>query len=116
MSSKSIGTVSDQVFKCQTGSWSLDPLAPMVPAQNLVQMFLDGKGEKKRRCRSRSSKKAASPTAIFSSRHGNVQAALRVVGDSAGLAVATVHSKTRGGNILFDLVSRKLLFIAIYGP
>jgi hypothetical protein len=105
-----------KVLKCQTGSWSLDPLAPVVPAQNLVQMFLDGKGEKKRRCRSRSSKKMAPPTAIFSSRHGNIQAALRAVGDSAGLSVATVHSKTRGGNIFFDLVGLKFLLHRNYCP
>jgi len=94
---------------CQTGSWSLDPLAPLVPAQNLVQMFLDGVGEKKRRCRSRSAKMAP-PTAMFKSRHANIQAALRVVGDSAVHFVATIRSETRSGNISLDLV--RLVFFS----
>ena len=97
--------VSDQVLKYRTGAWSLDPLAPQVPAQDLVQMFLDGEGEKKRRCGYRWSKKKVPPTALFRSRHGTVHATLRVVGESALRTVATIHSKTRGGNILLDVVS-----------
>jgi hypothetical protein len=97
--------VSDQVLKHQTGTWSLDPLAPQVPAQNLVQMFLDGRGGRKRLCGYRSSKKKEPPTAVLNSRHGNVHTVLRVVGESALRTVATIHSKTRSGNIFIDLVS-----------
>ena len=93
-----------QVLKYRTGSWSLDPLAPQIPAQNLVQMFLDGRGERKHRC-GYFSKKKVPPTAMFNSRHGNIHATLRVVGESALRAVATIRSKTRGGNIFFDVVS-----------
>lgn len=97
--------VSEQVLKYQTGSWSLDPLAPQVPAQDLVQMFLEGRGEKKRRCGHRSSKKKVPPTAVLISRHGTIHATLRVVGESALRTVATIHSKSRGGNIFIDVVS-----------
>jgi hypothetical protein len=95
--------VSDQVLKYQTGCWSLDPLGPQVPAQDLVQMFLDG--ETKRRCGYRWSKKKVPPTAMFRSRHGTIHASLRIVGESALRTVATVRSKTRGGNIFLDVVS-----------
>jgi hypothetical protein len=97
--------VSDQVLKYNTGSWSLDPLVPQVPAQDLVQMFLDGRGGKKRRCGYRWSKKSVPPTAMFYARHNNIHATLRVVGESALRTVATIRSKTRGGNIFLDLVS-----------
>jgi hypothetical protein len=93
------------VLKYQTGSWSLDPLATQVPAQDLVQMFLDGQGKTKRRCGYRWSKKKEPPTAMFRSRHGAIHATLRVVGESALRTVATIHSKTRGGNIFLDVVS-----------
>ena len=98
-------TVSDQVLKYQTGSWSLDPLVPQVPAQDLVQMFLEGRGEKKRCCGFRCSKKKVPPTAMLRSRHGNVHATLRVVGESPLRAVATIRSESRGGNIFLDVVS-----------
>jgi len=68
-------------------------------------MFLDGRGEKKRLCGFRCSKKKVPPTAMFQSRHGNIDAKLRVVGESALRAVATIHSKARGGNIFIDVVS-----------
>jgi hypothetical protein len=67
-------------------------------------MFLDGRGERKHRC-GYFSKKKVPPTAMFNSRHGNIHATLRVVGESALRAVATIRSKTRGGNIFFDVVS-----------
>ena len=105
MGSTSTVIVSDQVLRYQTGSWSLDPLAPQVPAQDLVQMFLDGRGEKRRLCGYRSSKKKAPPTAMFRSRHGTINATLRVVGESALRTVTTIRSKSRGGNIFFDVVS-----------
>ena len=96
--------VSGQVFKYQTGSWSLDPLAPQ-PAQDLVQMY--GQGETKRRCCSyRWLKKKVPPTAMFRSRHGTIDATLRVVGKSAFRAVTTIRSKTGGGGKIFiDVVS-----------
>lgn len=68
-------------------------------------MFLDGRGEKKRFCGYRCSKKKAPPTAMFSSRHGNIHTTLRVVGESALRTVATINSKSRGGNIFIDVVS-----------
>jgi len=89
------------------GYWSLDPQAPLVPTQDLVQMILDGSGEKKRWCRSRSAK-TAPPTAAFTTRHASIQATFRVVGDSAVHpvhSVTTIRSKTRSGNVLLDLVS-----------
>ncbi|KAI0251802.1 hypothetical protein BJV78DRAFT_1282255 [Lactifluus subvellereus] len=85
------------------GSWSLDPLAPQLPAQNLVQLFLDGQPSKKSRCRR--SAKGIPPTAKFSSRHGNIEATLRVVGDSLYRSTATIRSETRKGNTILDLVS-----------
>jgi hypothetical protein len=68
-------------------------------------MFLDGRGEKKRRCGHFSSKKKVPPTAMLRSRHGNIHATVRVVGESALRAVATIHAKSRGGNIFLDVVS-----------
>jgi len=84
------------------GSWSLDPLATLLPTQNLVQMFLDGQAVKKKRFRR---PKVDPPTAKFSSRHGGIQATLRVVGDSSVRSTATIRSETRGGNTILDLVS-----------
>ncbi|KAI9433595.1 hypothetical protein H4582DRAFT_990309 [Lactarius indigo] len=85
------------------GSWSLDPMAAVLPTQNLVQIFLDGQPSKKKK-RFRPSKTVA-PTAKFSSRHGGVQATLRVIGDSSVRSTATIRSETRSGNIVLDLVS-----------
>jgi hypothetical protein len=82
-------------------------MAPLVPAQSLVQLFLDGLGEKKRWCRSRAAK-IAPPTAMFSSRHGGIHATLHVVGESAVRSVATIRSVTRRGEIVLDLVSLDL--------
>ena len=93
------------MLKYQTGSWSLDPVVPKVPAQDLVGMFLDGRGEKKRLCGYRCSKKKVPPTAMLRTRHGNVHAMLRVVGESALRTVATIRSESRGGNIFLDVVS-----------
>lgn len=95
------------VIRCsnQTGSWSLDPLAPLVPAQSLVQMFLDGMEEKKKRWYRSRAAKISPPTAMFSSRHACIQATLYVVGESAVRSVATIRSVTRRGGIVLDLVS-----------
>ncbi|KAH9992983.1 hypothetical protein BJV74DRAFT_833912 [Russula compacta] len=85
-----------------SGSWSLDPLAPQVPAHNLVKMFLDGLPEKK--CR-RSRSKGVPPTAKFYTRHGSIQTTLRVLGDSLARSVATIRLESRSGKIVVDLVS-----------
>ncbi|KAH9172933.1 hypothetical protein EDB89DRAFT_820725 [Lactarius sanguifluus] len=85
------------------GSWSLDPLATVLPTQNLVQMFLDGQAAKKKK-RFRPPK-TAPPTARFISRHGSIHATLRVIGDSSVRSTATIRSETRSGNIVVDLVS-----------
>jgi hypothetical protein len=94
---------ADRTLEKQAGSWSLDPLATLLPTQNLVQMFLDGQAVKKRRFRRQ--KAPDPPTAKFSSRHGGIQATLRVIGDSYVRSTATIRSETRGGNIVLDLVS-----------
>ncbi|KAI9464441.1 hypothetical protein BJY52DRAFT_1249070 [Lactarius psammicola] len=65
-------------------------------------MFLDGQPVKKKRFRH---PKTAPPTARFSSRHGNIQATLRVIGDSSVRSTATIRSETRSGNIILELVS-----------
>jgi len=88
------------------GAWSLDPLAPQVPEPGLVQMFLDGQPAKKKKrcCRSRSSK-AVPPTAKLASRHGSIQAKLRVLGDSVVHSLTTIRAESRSGNVTLDLVS-----------
>ncbi|KAN0129897.1 hypothetical protein V8E53_012369 [Lactarius tabidus] len=85
------------------GSWALDPLVPLLPTQDLVNMFLDGKAPKRKRCWR--SPKGVDPTATFTSRHGSVQATLRVTGDTPVRSTATIRSKTRSGNITLELVS-----------
>lgn len=85
----------------QAGSWTLDPLVALLPTENLVRMFLDGQTTKKRF----RAPKGVPPTARFSSRHGSVQATLRVVGDTSLRSVAKICSKTRSGNITLELVS-----------
>jgi len=70
-------------------------------------MFLDGQSVKKKKkkcCRSRSSK-AVPPTAKLASRHGSIQAKLRVLGDSVVHSIATIRAESRSGNISLDLVS-----------
>jgi hypothetical protein len=66
-------------------------------------MVLDGQAVKKRRFRR--SKAPDPPTAKFNSRHGGIQATLRVIGDSSVRSTATIRSETRGGNTIIDLVS-----------
>lgn len=65
-------------------------------------MFLDGKAVKKKHLRR---PKVEPPTAKFSSRHGGIEATLRVIGDSSVRSTATIRSESRGGNIILDLVS-----------
>jgi hypothetical protein len=71
-------------------------------------MFLDGKAPKKKRCWR--SQKGVAPTASFTSRHGNVQAILRVTGNRSLRSTATIRSKTRSGNITLDLVSQFIYY------
>lgn len=98
------GTEGGRVLISVTGSWTLNPVASLVPSENLVQMFLDGSGKKKGWFSSRCAK-ASPPTAMFKTRHGDIHATLRVVGESALRTVATIHSATRHGEIFLDLVS-----------
>ncbi|KAH9053623.1 hypothetical protein EDB87DRAFT_1580956 [Lactarius vividus] len=98
-----MSTKQEVIRETQAGSWSLDPLATVLPAQNLVQMFLDGQATKKKK-RFRPPK-TAPPTARFISRHGSIHATLRVIGDSSVRSTATIRSETRSGNIVLDLVS-----------
>jgi hypothetical protein len=44
-------------------------------------------------------------TAKLDSRHGNISAALSVVGNSPMTATATIRATTRSGNIVLELVS-----------
>jgi len=70
-------------------------------------MFLDGQPEKKKKkkcCRSRSSK-AVPPTAKLASRHGSIQAKLRVLGESEVPSIATIRAESRSGSVMLDLVS-----------
>ena len=69
----------------------------------MVQMFLDGKAEKKKFFRI--AKSGPPPTARFNSRHGNVKTTLRVTGNNPVRSTATIRSKTRSGDITIDLVS-----------
>ena len=103
VSSKGTGTEGGRVLKCATGSWTLNPVAPLVPSENLVQMFLDGSGKKKGWFSSRCAK-SSPPTAMFKTRYGGIHATLRVVGESALRSVATIRSATRDGEIVLDLV------------
>ena len=108
MGSTSAIILSDQVLKYQTGSWSLDPLAPKVP-QDLVQL-VGGRGGMKRRCCFRRSNKKIPPTAMLHSRKGSIDATVHVVGESALRTAATIQLKTRKGSISLDVVSLRFGF------
>ncbi len=82
-------------------------MATPFPTQNIVQMFLDGQAVKKKH---RRPPKTAPPTARFSSRHGSIEATLRVTGDSSIRSTSTIRAETRSGNVLLDLVSRFALY------
>jgi len=90
-------------------------MAALVPEQNLVQMFLYGQSEKKK-CRRSRRPKMVPPTAKFGTRHGNIQATLRVLGDSMVPSIATIRAESRKGNIVLDLVSSSNAFITSYRP
>jgi hypothetical protein len=97
----------DMALIYQTGSWSLDPLAPQVPAPNLVQTSLDGQREKKKCRRSRSSK-TTPPTARLATRQGGIHASFRVLGDPFARSIATIRAESRKGSIVLELVSQYL--------
>jgi hypothetical protein len=102
---KCTGAESDHGFKCPTGCWTLDPLAPVVPVQDPVEMSLDGTKEKKRAQRRSRSEMTPPPTVMLRTRRGKIQATFCVVGESALRSVATIHTVTRKGNIVLDVVS-----------
>jgi len=86
------------------GSWLLDPLAAQSSAPSILQALIDNRvGRRPRRFHNMT---MGAPTAKLDSRHGNISAALRVVGESAMPAIATVRSTTRSGNIVLELVSK----------
>ena len=89
------------------GSWLLDPLAAPSSGPSILQTIVQSRAGGRRPRRSRNVTLGA-PTAKFDSRHGNISAALRVVGDPGVPAVATIRSTTRSGNIVLELVSQNL--------
>lgn len=104
---KCTGAKGDQAFKYPTGCWALDPLAPLVPVEDLqfVQMSPDGKMEKNRGLHHSRSAEAPPPTAMLRTRRGQIQATFCVVGESALRSVATIRTVTRKKDIVLDLVS-----------
>ena len=56
------------------------------------------------------------PTAKLDSRHGNIFATLRVVGESAVLATATIRATTRNSNIVLELVRQFVPLPMQYAP
>lgn len=86
------------------GSWLLDPLAPLSLGTSILQTVVQHRvgGRRPRRLRNMT---LGTATAKFDSRHGNISATLRVVGESAVTATATIRATTRSGNIVLELVS-----------
>jgi len=87
------------------GSWLLDPLAAQTSVPSIFQTIVEHRvgGRRQRRFRNVT---MGAPTAKFDSRHGNISASLRVVGESPMPATATIQSATHGGNIVLELVSK----------
>ena len=85
------------------GSWLLDPLAPQSSQRSLVQSLVETRaaGRRPRRFHNMT---VGTPTAKLDSRHGNIFATLRVVGESAAPATATIRTTTRNSNIVLELV------------
>jgi hypothetical protein len=84
------------------GSWLLDPLAAQSSQRSLLQSLVAGRaGRRPRRFHNMT---VGAPTAKLDSRHGNIFATLRVVGDSGVPATATIRSTTRNSNIVLELV------------
>ena len=88
------------------GSWLVDPLVAPSSGPSMLQTIVQSRagGRRPRRFRNMT---LGTPTARFDSRHGNISAAIRVVGDSGMPAIATIRSTTRSGNIVLELVSQK---------
>jgi hypothetical protein len=85
------------------GSWLLDPLAPQSSGTPILQTIVQHRaGRKQRRSRNMT---PGTATAKLDSRHGNISAALSVVGNSPMTATATIRATTRSGNIVLELVS-----------
>ena len=90
-------------LRCSLGSWLLDPLAAPSSGPSILQTLVQSRaGRRPRRVRNMT---LGAPTARLDSRHGNIYAALRVVGESVP-ATATIRSTTRSGNIVLELVSQ----------
>jgi hypothetical protein len=88
------------------GSWLLDPLAAQPSGPSILQTLAENRvGRRPRRVRNLNVI-MGTPTAKFDSRHGNISASLRIVGESAIPATATINSTTRSGNIVLELVSK----------
>jgi len=86
------------------GSWLLDPLAPQPSGPSILQTVVQHRaGRRPRRFRNMI---LGTTTAKLDSRHGDISAALRVVGESAMTATATIRTTTRSGNIVLELVSK----------
>jgi len=86
------------------GSWLLDPLAPQSSDRSLLQAFVEHRaGRRPRRFHNMT---VGTPTAKLDSRRGNIFATLRVAGESAVPATATIRSTTHNGNIVLELVSK----------
>ncbi len=84
------------------GSWLLDPLALQSSGPSILQTIVQHRAG--RRPRPFRNMTLGTPTAKFDSRHGNISAALRVVGESVMTATATIRTTTRSGNIVLELV------------
>jgi hypothetical protein len=84
------------------GSWLLDPLAPQSSGTNILQAVMQHRNARRpRRFRNMA---LGTPTAKLDSRHGNISATFRVVGE-AMTATTTIRTTTRSGNIVLELVS-----------
>ncbi|KAH9000103.1 hypothetical protein EDB92DRAFT_1812530 [Lactarius akahatsu] len=90
------------VFETIRGSWLLDPLAAQSTNQSLLQLLVENRaGRRPRRFHNITT---GAPTAKLDSRRGNIFATLRVEGELAVPATATIRSTTRTGNIVLELV------------
>ena len=96
------------------GSWLLDPLAPQSSDRSLLQAFVEHRaGRRPRRFHNMT---VGTPTAKLDSRRGNIFATLRVAGESAVPATATIRSTTHNGNIVLELVRQFILLPLWYVP
>ncbi|KAH9172934.1 hypothetical protein EDB89DRAFT_2162266 [Lactarius sanguifluus] len=90
------------VFETIRGSWLLDPLAAQSTNQSRLQLLVENcAGRRPRRFHNMTT---GAPTAKLDSRRGSIFATLRVEGELAVPATATIRSTTRTGNIVLELV------------